>query len=86
MAPPPQVLEKALQGDGTLWSRCLLSHVCSLWYVLLPAQLATHWNKLGLIAQALELLHDMQHRQALPNDEVIMMSCVVSDYGMGSWC
>ena len=28
----------------------------------------------------------MQHRQALPNDEVMVMSCVVSDYVMGSWC
>lgn len=62
-------MEKALKSDA-MWSKCLLSHVCSLWYVLLPSHLSTHWNKMGVLSQAMELLEDMRLNKALPNDEV----------------
>ena len=45
----------------------------SLRYVLLPSHLSTHWNKIGVLSQALNLLEDMRKKQALPSDEV----CVV---------
>ena len=62
-------MEKALKSDS-LWCKCLLSHVCSLWYVLLPCLLSTHWNKMGILSQAMELLEDMRINKALPSDEV----------------
>ena len=64
-----QALEAAEKSD-VLWSKTLLSHVCSLWYVLLPPHLANHWNKMAVLSQAFELLEDMRKNQALPNDEV----------------
>ena len=64
-----QNIEKALKSDS-LWSKCLLSHVCSLWYILLPSHLSTHWNKMGVLAQAMDLLEDMRINKALPSDEV----------------
>ena len=64
-----QVLEAAEKSD-VLWSKTLLSHVCSLWYVLLPPHLANLWNKMAVLSQAFELLEDMRKNQALPNDEV----------------
>ncbi|CAI7992066.1 DENN domain-containing protein 4C, partial [Geodia barretti] len=61
-------LEQAKKSDE-MWSRVLLSHVCSLWYVLLPAHLGTQWNKMGVISQALELLENMRKANILPRDE-----------------
>ena len=64
-----QALEAAVKSD-VLWSKTLLSHVCSLWYVLLPPHLSNHWNKMAVLSQAFELLEDMRKSEALPNDEV----------------
>lgn len=69
LPPPLQALEAAEKSD-VVWSKTLLSHVCSLWYVLLPPHLANHWNKMAVLSQAFELLEDMRKNQALPNDEV----------------
>ena len=40
-------------------------------YVLLPAHLETHWNKVGVLSQALELLENMRKANILPSDEVM---------------
>lgn len=62
-------MEKAVKSD-VLWSKCLFSHVCSLWYMLLPSLLANHWNKMGTLVEAMDLLEDMRLNKTLPKDEV----------------
>ena len=64
-----QDLAKAVLSD-TLWAKCLLSHVCCLWYVLLPSHVSLYWNKTGVLRQALEIFEDMRKRKALSGDEV----------------
>ena len=58
-----------MQND-ILWAKCLLSHVCSLWYVILPSHVSLYWNKTGVLRQALEIFEDMRKRKALSGDEV----------------
>lgn len=48
----------------------LLSHACSIWYMLLSYHLRSQWNKVEVLSQAMEILDALRIRQALPNDEV----------------
>ena len=54
-----------------LWAKVLLSHACTLWYMLLSHHLRSQWNKFEVLSQGLELLEALRVRQALPNDEVL---------------
>ncbi len=63
-------MSKAVKSE-VLWSKSLLSHVCSLWYMVLPSLLAHHWNKMGTLVEAMDLLEDMRLNNTLPSDEVI---------------
>ena len=53
----------------TFW-HCTFDFSCTCRYVLLPAHLDTHWNKMGVLSQALDLLENMRKANILPSDEV----------------
>ena len=76
-----QDLEKAVHND-ILWAKSLLSHVCSLWYVMLPSHVSLYWNKTGVLRQALEIFEDMRKRKALSGDEVGRTGDEVAGLGM----
>lgn len=73
-------LTERASGSDVLWAKVLLSHACTLWYMLLSHHLRSQWNKFEVLSQGLELLEALRIRQALPNDEVcyraLMEQCV----------
>jgi pentatricopeptide repeat protein len=67
-------------GSDVLWANVLLSHACSLWYMLLSNHLRSQWNKFEVLSQGMEILDALRARDALPSDEVcyrvLMEQCV----------